>query len=415
MWHWLVTNFRTFLWALVMAVAVWISAVTAADPDEVRLFPASIPVEIVGQDTELVITGTYPKQISLTLRAPKSVWNRLTTEENSVRAVMDLSGLVAGQHAVDIQVQIVIRPVRIISVTPTSATIQLEPLEIRSIPVDLTLSGQPAIGYQAGETTLDESTAVVAGPESIINKVVKVRASVILSGAREAIDQVYPLEVLDERNLPLSGVTITPENVHVTIPISQQGGYRDMAVKVVVRGQVASGYRLTGISVFPPIVTVFSSDPQLVNSLPGIVETAALDLNGASDDLSTRLTLNLPAGISVVGEQAVLTQVSIAPIQSSLTLSGKKVEIIGLPAGLLVQVAPETVDVILSGPLPLLDTLSSQDVRVVLDLTGLSAGTHQLNPRVEILIADINVESMLPATIEVTLTQLGAPTITATP
>lgn len=415
MWHWLVTNFRTFLWALVMAVAVWISAVTAADPDEVRLFPASIPVEIVGQDTALVITGTYPEQISLTLRAPKSVWNRLTTEENSVRAVMDLSGLVAGQHAVDIQVQIVIRPVRIISVTPTSATIQLEPLVIRSIPVDLTLSGQPAIGYQAGETSLDESTAVVAGPESIINKVVKVRASVILSGAREAIDQVYPLEVLDERNLPLLGVTITPENVHVTIPISQQGGYRDMAVKVVVRGQVASGYRLTGISVFPPIVTVFSSDPQLVNSLPGIVETAALDLNGASDDISTRLTLNLPAGISVVGEQAVLTQVSIAPIQSSLTLSGKKVEIIGLPAGLLAQVAPETVDVILSGPLPLLDTLSSQDVRVVLDLTGLSAGTHQLNPRVEILIADINIESMLPATVEVTLTQLGAPTITATP
>jgi len=415
MWHWLVTNFRTFLWALVMAVAVWISAVTAADPDEVRLFPASIPVEIVGQDTALVITGTYPKQISLTLRAPKSVWNRLTTEENSVRAVMDLSGLEAGQHAVDIQVQIVIRPVRIISVTPASATIQLEPLEIRSIPVDLTLSGQPAIGYQAGETSLDESTAVVAGPESIINKVVKVRASVILSGAREAIDQVYPLEVLDERNLPLTGVTITPENVHVTIPISQQGGYRDMAVKVVVRGQVASGYRLTGISVFPPIVTVFSSDPKLVNSLPGVVETAALDLNGASDDLSTRLTLNLPAGISVVGEQAVMTQVSIAPIQSSLTLSDKKVEIIGLPAGLLAQVAPETVDVILSGPLPLLDTLSSQDVRVVLDLTGLSAGTHQLNPRVEILIADINVESMLPATVEVTLTQLGAPTITATP
>lgn len=415
MWHWLVTNFRTFLWALVMAVAVWISAVTAADPDEVRLFPASIPVEIVGQDTALVITGTYPKQIGLTLRAPRSVWNRLTTEENSVRAVMDLSGLEAGQHAVDIQVQIVIRPVRIISVTPASATIQLEPLEIRSIPVDLTLSGQPAIGYQAGQTSLDESTAVVAGPASIINKVVKVRASVMLSGAREAIDQVYPLEVLDERNLPLSGVTITPENVHVTIPISQQGGYRDMAVKVVVRGQVASGYRLTGISVFPPIVTVFSSDPQLVNSLPGIVETAALDLNGASDDLSTRLTLNLPAGISVVGEQAVMTQVSIAPIQSSLTLSDKKVEIIGLPAGLLAQVAPETVDVILSGPLPLLDTLSSQDVRVVLDLTGLSAGTHQLNPRVEILIADISVESMLPATVEVTLTQLGAPTITATP
>jgi len=34
--------------ALVLAIAVWISAVTAADPDEVRVFPRAIPLEIVG-------------------------------------------------------------------------------------------------------------------------------------------------------------------------------------------------------------------------------------------------------------------------------------------------------------------------------------------------------------------------------
>ena len=412
MWHWLVTNFRTFLWALVMAVAVWISAVTAADPDEVRLFPASIPVEIVGQDTALVITGTYPKQISLTLRAPKSVWNRLTTEENSVRAVMDLSGLVAGQHAVDIQVQIVIRPVRIISVTPTSATIQLEPLVIRSIPVDLTLSGQPAIGYQAGETSLDESTAVVAGPESIINKVVKVRASVILSGAREAIDQVYPLEVLDERNLPLSGVTITPENVHVTIPISQQGGYRDMAVKVVVRGQVASGYRLTNISAFPPAVTVFSADPSLVDQIPGYIETAPFDMNGATDDLDVSVNLNLPNGVMVVGEQMVQLQIGIAAIEGSLNLSRIKITVIGLEEGIEAAIAPETVDIILAGPLPLLDALTASNVNVTIDVTGLAPGTYQLTPRIELGITELRLQSILPQSIETVISTLPTPSPT---
>jgi YbbR domain-containing protein len=117
----------------------------------------------------------------------------------------------------------------------------------------------------------------------------------------------------------------------------------------------------------------------------------------------------------VVGEQTVLVEVGISSIQSSLTLSNKTVEITGLPSGLEAQIAPKTVDVILSGPLPLLDTLSPQDVRVVVDLTGLEAGTHQLTPKVDILVANISVESILPTTVEVVLGTPGSLTATQTP
>jgi len=68
------------------------------------------------------------------------------------------------------------------------------------------------------------------------------------------------------------------------------------------------------------------------------------------------------------------------------------------------------VDVIVSGPLPLLDTLTRQDVRVVVDVTGLTAGTHQLTPKVEALVNDVLVQSILPATIEVVLKLSGIPT-----
>ena len=51
-----------------------------------------------------------------------------------------------------------------------------------------------------------------------------------------------------------------------------------MAVKVVVQGQQAAGYRIENISVFPPVMTVFAEDPELVNELPGVVETQPLDL-----------------------------------------------------------------------------------------------------------------------------------------
>ena len=135
-----------------------------------------------------------------------------------------------------------------------------------------------------------------------------------------------------------------------------------MAVKVIVRGQVAGGYRLDSISVFPPVVTVFSSDPDLTNALPGVVETQPLDLQNAKDNLNLRVSLNLPAGISVVGPQTVLIEAGISPIQSSLTLTEERVEVTGLSADMSHQISPSTVDVILSGPLPILDTLTRQDV-----------------------------------------------------
>jgi hypothetical protein len=173
---------------------------------------------------------------------------------------------------------------------------------------------------------------------------------------------------------------------------------------------VANGYLLTDLSVFPPIITVYSDDPELVNALPGIVETLPLELRGASEDISTRLALDLPPGISVVGEQSVQVDVGISPIQSNLTLSNIKVEVVGLADGLSAQISPFEVDVILSGPAPLLDSLLLQDIRVIVDVVGLAPGIYQLKPRIEILVADITVESILPNTLEVIILPATTPT-----
>ncbi|MBM4426006.1 MAG: hypothetical protein FJ031_02075, partial [Chloroflexi bacterium] len=224
-----------------------------------------------------------------------------------------------------------------------------------------------------------------------------------------------PVEILDEAGQKVSGVTLSPETVRVSLPVSQQGGYRDVAVKVTIIGRVASGYRLTDLSVFPPVVTVYSSDPDLVVSLPGVIETQPLDLQNAQEDINMRLALNLPEGISIIGEQTVLVQAGVSPIESSVTLAGERIEIIGLENGLTAQVSPTSVDVILSGPLSLLDTLTRQSVRATVDLTGLTPGTYQLTPKVEILIANIVVESILPNTIEVVITPISTPTPTPRP
>lgn len=412
----LASNLRTFAIALVLGVSVWISAVTSADPDEVRLYPNTVPLEIVGQDPSLIITSEVPTTVDVSLRAPRSVWEQLTALERSVQATLDLTGLSAGEHRVEIEVRYLVRPAQVVLTNPASVTVNLERLAQRTLPLELSLVGQTAIGYQAGDVTIEPSEIVISGPESIVRKAAEARVRVSLDGARENIDQTVNVQIVDEANNPLNGLTLTPASVRATVPISQQGGFRDVAVKVVVTGQIAAGYRLENISVFPPIVTVFASEPELVNALPGVVETQPLDLQDAREDFTARLALVLPEDITIVGAaQTVQVTVGISPIQTSLTLLNQSINVIGLSEGLAAQVFPQTVDVIISGPLPGLDALTPQDVIVTVDVTGLALGTYQLNPKVEVLVDNVLVESILPGTVEVVISIPPTPTRTPRP
>jgi YbbR domain-containing protein len=415
--RWLAINLRSFLLALVLGFAVWISAVTAADPDETRP-PLTVPLEVIGQEPSLVITNDIPATMEVSLRAPRSIWEQLTAQENAVRAILDLTTLSAGEHELPIQILISVRPVQIVFANPATVAVNLEQLAVQTLPVSLSLSGQQAIGYQAGKVTIEPTEVIISGPQSLVDRVARARVLLSLDNVRESIEQAMKIQIVDKQNVPLEGITINPETVHVSIPISQQGGFRDVAVKVVVRGQVAAGYRLENISVFPPVITVFAEDPGLVSALPGVVDTQPLELQDAKQDITTRLALNLPDNVTVVGTegaQSVQVQVAISPIQTSLTLLNQQIQLIGLPEGLAAQISPQTVDVIISGPLPVLEVLTPRDIAVIVDVTGLDIGTHQLTPKLKAEVENVFEESILPGTVEVILSIPPTPTPTPTP
>ncbi|RPJ44052.1 MAG: hypothetical protein EHM21_10640, partial [Chloroflexi bacterium] len=340
-----------------------------------------------------------------------------SNERAPVHAWIDLSELGPGTHTVPIKVQIQpqIRPAKIVGQSMQNVTVTLEKLVNQEFPVQFVRRGEPAVGFQADAPTLSQSTVQISGPSSLVEQVNSVRTTLDLTQASDNIKRSLEVEALDTNDTPVDGVTITPRQVTVTQPISQRGGYRNVVVKVASTGQVASGYRLTNISVFPPTVTVFSTNPRLVDRLPGYVETSPLDLTGVKDDIDKPIALNLPDGVEVVGDQSVLVQVGVAAIEGSVTLSGLPVQVIELADDLAARLSPEEVDVIISGPVPLLDRLAEGDVRVVLDLTGVGEGTYQFAPKVILAIPELRVESILPSSIEVVVSPKANITLTPTP
>ena len=405
----------TLLLSLALALAVWISAITAADPVSARNFPRPITIERLNLDPSLIISNEVPTQVTVTLSAPRSVWDVMLTDRAPVRAWIDLAGLSPGTYTLEVNVLPQRQPVREITQIPRTVEVTLQRLITREFPINLERRGEPAIGFRSEVPALSQNTVTISGPELNINQVQVVRVVADLTQASDNLTRLLNVQVLDENELPVQGITVNPDQVTLTQPITQMGGYRNVVVKVITTGQPALGYRLTNVSVSPPTVTVFSNNPQLVVSLPGFVETSPLDLTGVKDDVEVRLPLNLPSGVSVVGEQNVAVQVGVAAIEDSITLSGLVIQVVGLPPELSARLSPTTVDVIISGPVPLLDRLTPENINVVIDLNNVVAGTYQFAPRVTLAVPELRVESILPSSIEVIVELAPTPAPTLTP
>jgi YbbR domain-containing protein len=379
--------------------------VVAADPNEERDFPIPLELQVRGQDPGLIVIGSLPSQVLLRLSAPVSLWDRLTSGAETVRVYLDLTDLGPGEHTLPVQVESDLKPFRIIQVSPSEVTIQLEPLAVAEFEVEPLIEGTPALGFEIEDVSIIPNVATVSGPENLIEQVDQVVARLNVNAARQTIAQTVSLQALDATGSVLSGLTIEPAQVEVEQTILQAGGYRDVAVNVATVGQPASGYRVTSIAVNPPIVTLFSTNTDIVTALPGFVSTVPLDLSGAQDNIVTRLALNLPQGVIVVGDQQnVEVIIGIAAIETS-TLLNAQVEIIGLGTGLEAQLSPDIVSIVLSGPLSTLQSLRGDDIRLFVDLTGLPPGTHLIEPQAEILPPDVELISIVPTSIEVVITE----------
>lgn len=398
-------NLPTLLLAIILAVIAWLTAITAADPNELHVYSQPVPVHIIGQDTDLIINGDSNLQVQVTINAPKSVWQQLNSKPSLIHASVDLSGLGEGIHTLPVHVRVDVRPHQVKTITPASVPINLEQLVSDSKQVQLVLRGEPAIGYQVEKATVNPSTASITGPKSLVNQVTGLRITVDLTQARENISSTLDITPVDIYGDPVENVTVSPARAAIILPVTQKGGYRNVVVKVVSQGKLASGYRLTNISVYPPNITVFSEDPLLVEQLPGYIETKPILLDNLKSDTTSPVDLNLPAGISLVGNQVVTVTTSVEPVETSLTISRVPVVITGLASNLNVEISPDIVDILISGPLPVLDVLKSQEIKITIDLTGKGPGTYQITPPVLIDDPDVRIESVIPGTIEVKITR----------
>jgi YbbR domain-containing protein len=411
-------SLSTMVLSIILATMVWFVAVREENPPIEDDYGQSILLEVENLPPGTTIFGDVPERVTLRLRAPQSSWKELSPAK--FRAWIDLNGLSPGLYDVSVQIEVSDRSVVVVQKKPSSVNVRLETLAEGKFPIRVEVVDSAPLGYIARPLVVDPITATISGPASIVNQVDHVWSEVYLRGAKETVERSVDLSARNLNGDVLKGLTITPPKVHVTVPVEQRFGYRDVSVSVVISGEVAPGYWINNIVVDPSTVTVVGG-PSPLGSIPGFVETFPVDVSNATDDITERVALNLPPGVSVVQETqgnsggGVIVSVEVAAIEGGQTVQ-RPVTFQGLRETRWAVASPPQVDVILSGPLPRLQALTIQDVKVIADLFGLDPGVHKVKPNV-VVPEGLRVESVLPDTVEVEIGtgQSAPPTSIPTP
>jgi YbbR domain-containing protein len=405
-------NFGLALLSVALAFGIWIIITDTEQTTKAGTFPGEIPVQAQSVPEGLTLAAPLPS-VTVRIEAPEDVFSNLAVED--FRATINLAGVEVGLIDVEVRVQVLSEEdVKVIQVNPASLSVELKPVVSQMVPVVADVVGSPPIGYEAQQPVLTPEQVLVSGPEDLVRQVKSAVATVNLSGAVASVRQSYSLVARDDRGFIVAGVSLEPSSAAVEIVVEQKQFERLVAISPSVRGSPAAGYNVTAVEVNPPSVTLLG--PVDILNVTSVVVTDDIDISGVSSDIFRTVSLRLPTSTSISGDAAVSVTVRIEAAQGEATF-GVAPTFSGLGSNLRLVKITSLVEVVLQGDLPVLRSVIPDQVKVSVDLTGLTAGTHLLEPSIE-APQDLQAISTSPATVEVVLESTVAsptPTPTATP
>lgn len=393
-----------FLLALALSVILWVIFTAEQNPVREDFFSAEIPVETSRLGDGLVVSRMSPGAVRLRISAPRDMWESLSAD--NFRVGVDLFAVGVGLHEIPISAISSDSTVRIMGTDPETVTVALEERKEKEVPVRVNLAGSPPQGYDYQPPEFIPDIVTVIGPASRVELVDSVWIDVELEGAESTVNLTQRAIPRDAQGQDVSGVQLDPAVVQVTVPVEQVTSYKDVPVRVSIEGQPAPGYWIARYLATPPSATLVGRPPDLDQM--DFVFTEAVSVEGATQTFTATAELQRPADVGISGSDQVEVTVEVLPIQSSVETQ-VVVTHVNLQPGMSVLVNPATVDVLLSGPAPVLRTLEASSVIISLNLSGVGPGSYALTPNSS-TPPQVQVERISPPQLQVVVRPLPTPT-----
>jgi YbbR domain-containing protein len=361
-----------------------------------QAFSGVIPVRVENQPAGTVLLTRPDPVILVRYYAAPNV----PVATSTFRATVDLSDVppTGDVASVRIEVDSPDGRVRVLSFEPAFATVQLDTLVTKQVPVKVDQGPTPS-GLDVGPTTVAPTEVTASGAASIVAQVVWARADVQITDAID-IDQEFALTPIDGNGNAVRPVDLAPSTARVTVPVFTDKKTKALPVNPVVTGTPAAGFEIASIAVNPATVTVQGEASKL--AALDRVDTLPVPVTGASNSVTASVGLDLPTGIIPVGDEKVFVTISLRPVTASRTFSvGLKLK--GARPDLTYDVAVDKVLLTVGGSAAELDALSAATLVAELDVTGRTAGTVDI-PVTADVPPGTTLVSASPSTVTVIIT-----------
>ncbi|NPA07227.1 MAG: hypothetical protein GXO54_07515 [Chloroflexi bacterium] len=407
-WRQIIAN---FLMAALLATMLWTWAQFEQNPNERRVYHVSLEARNLDPDMLLLNPQVLDKGVMVTILAPQSVL-RAPLPDDALEAWVDLAGLPPGRHTVPVHVVSHHRLVRILRYDPQAVEVELDRLLVREVPVRPRFESALVAAFRDYEIRVTPSSVRASGPARDVRRVAEAQAPLQITDDH-ALPERVTLVPVDTQGNPVPNVELTPAHARILLEKSP-GRYREVPIRVVLKGQPAPGYHIAQVMVDPPLVTLYDPTGEIIDDVM-FVETEPVNINGASGPVTNKVPLQIPEGLEAVDTTEARVEVVIEPFVANRFFDAVPVRVEGLAQGLVAEVQPQYVSLQINGPEPKLNELNpATDIQVVVDVTNLSVGEYTLEPQVR-LHEDFSVAQMTPPTVKVVLRLEATPTPTPTP
>lgn len=359
-----INNWQIKLACLLVAVGFW--TYVSSTGVKVDNFPGGVSLELQNVP-EGMVAITDVENVDLKIVAEKNVWSKLSSD--SVKAYVDLAGLDAGTHELGIRIQINVEGVEVEDYSPQQALTRLESKITKEVPVNVKIEGNAADGLVSGVPIVEPEEVEISGAKSVIDKILEANAVVRLDGETEEVNKKVKLVALNAENENISGVTFDPQEVDVTVPIVKAEDTKTVGIKVQTTGNLADGYWISQITTSPSTATI-TGNSSILKSI-NYLETASINIDNLSEDLSTNIEINTPSGVSLVDQiNSVAVNLTIAKIDTQKQVN-PSIDTKNLSNNLKIKsLNPSSMSVNIEGDTDTLQSISDSDIKLEIDLSG---------------------------------------------
>jgi diadenylate cyclase len=382
--------------AFLLAVLTWGATIERTNPTAELTF-SDVPLRLNGLPSDVEIINDVPEETSITVRTTTEIGETLNSD--SFQAMADVEIGETGLLRLPVNVTTGVENVDVLVVSPAEIDLELVPIITRTFTIDVQIADQELLPSTYELTTVptaSPSEVVVRGPETVINAIRTVQANVSVADVTQTIQRVVTLEALGARDAEVAEVTIEPGQAQITVSVQQREDARQVAVNTVTTGTPPDGYWLSAVQVAPVAVTLVG-ETELLDTLPGFVDTLPVDVSNVFGTLETNVPLNVPAGVQVLDETGtavaqVTVSIQVEALQGDLSLT-RSIEIVN-GEGMTITLSTDSVDLLLSGDLPTLREIETDSslVRVTIDAAALPVGQSENVVPAVILPEDITYQ-----------------------